>query len=132
MDDAPTSAAVPVHPVVNLALGFAGAAAGGVLGYFAFGWLAQQGFYAVALPGVFLGIGAGLLAGRRSLTLAVVCGIVALALGVFAEWKHFPFIKDASFGYFISHLSDLKPVTQLLIALGGIGGAWFTWRARST
>ena len=130
MDPAPTSAAVPVNPAVNLALGFAGAAVGGMLGYFAFGWLAQQGFYAVALPGVLLGVGAGLLSKRRSTTLAVVCGIAALALGVFAEWKHFPFIKDASFGYFLSHLSDLKPVTLLMIALGGIAGAWFSWRTR--
>ena len=54
MDAAPPSAAVPVHPAVNLALGLAGAEMGGVLGYFAFDWLAQQGFFAAALPGVFL------------------------------------------------------------------------------
>jgi len=130
MDPAPPSTAARVNPAVNLALGFAGAAMGGVLGYFAFGWLAQQGFYAVALPGVFMGLGAGFLSKRRSSTLVVVCGIAALALGLFAEWRHFPFIKDASFPYFVSHLSDLKPITLLLIALGGLGGAWFAWRAR--
>jgi hypothetical protein len=130
MDPVASPSAVPVNPAVNLALGFAGGAVGGLLGYFAFGWLAGQGFYAVALPGVLMGLGAGLCSKRRSITLVVVCGAAALALGVFAEWKHFPFIKNASFSYFISHLSDLKPITLLLIALGGVGGAWFAWRAR--
>jgi hypothetical protein len=117
MDDAAKPAALPVNPVVNFALGLAGAAAAGALGYVAFSWLAQQGFYGLALPGVLLGVGAGLTAQRRSLALAVVCGVSALALSLFAEWKHFPFIKDGSLGYFLSHLSDLRPLTLLMIAL---------------
>ena len=44
----------------------------------------------------------------RSMALAVVCGVLALALGIFAEWKHFPFAKDDSFTYFVSHLLDLR------------------------
>jgi hypothetical protein len=96
-----------------------------VLGYLAFGWLAAQGFYALALPGVLLGLGAGVLAKRRSMAMAVVCGFLALALGVFAEWKHFPFAKDASLKYFLTHLPDLRQLTLILIGLGGFGGFWF-------
>ena len=47
-----------------------GAVAGGILGYFAFGWLLGQGFYALMLPGGLLGLGAGL-AKNRSVLLAV-------------------------------------------------------------
>jgi hypothetical protein len=114
-----------VSPVANTAFGLAGAAIGGVAGYFAFGWLAGQGFYALALPGVLLGLGAAVLAKIRSMALAVACGILALALGIFAEWKHFPFAKDDSFTYFVSHLFDLRPFTLIMIGLGGFGGFWF-------
>jgi hypothetical protein len=121
----------PVNPLIGLALGVAGALAGGIVGYFAFGWLAGQGFYALALPGVLVGVGAGWFPRERSLPLAVGCGILALVLGVFAEWKHFPFVKDESFGYFVTHLSDLRPFTLLMLAVGAVAGFWFAWRVGS-
>jgi hypothetical protein len=117
-------------PALNVALGLLGAAIGGALGYVAFCWLLRQGFYALMLPGVFLGLGCGLALKRRSLPLAMVCGLAALVLGIFAEWKNRPFVKDDSFGYFIGHLQDLQPFTLLLLALGGAGGFWFASRVR--
>ena len=95
------------------------------MGYLAFGWLVSQGFYALALPGVLLGLGAGGLAKRRSMAFAVVCGVMALGLGVFTEWKHIPFAKDDSLKYFLTHLPDLRPLTLIFIGLGGFGGFWF-------
>jgi hypothetical protein len=111
--------------MVNAGLGLAGAATGGVLGYLAFGWLAAQGFYALALPGVLLGLGAAVLAKKRSMPMAVACGILALGLGGFAEWKHFPFAKDDSLAYFLTQLADLRPLTLIFICLGCFGGFWF-------
>jgi hypothetical protein len=119
----------PVNPLIGLGLGVAGALAGGIVGYFVFGWLAGQGFYAVALPGVLVGVGAGWFPRERSLPLAVGCGILALLLGLFAEWKHFPFVKDESFGYFITHVLDRRPFTLLMLALGAFAGFWFAWRS---
>jgi len=103
-----------------------GAALGGLLGYFAFGWLAHQGFYAVALPGALLGAGAGLFLKQRSMALAITCGVAALALGIFSEWRIFPFIADPGFGYFLAHLHLLPPVKLLMLLLGGVFGFWFS------
>jgi hypothetical protein len=116
--------------VLDVARGLFGAALGGALGYLAFGWLLKQGFYALMLPGVLLGVGCGLALKRRSLPLAIVCGVAALALGLFAEWKHAPFVRDGTFAYFIAHLQDLRPFTLLLLALGAVGGFWFARRVR--
>ena len=104
-------------------LGFGGALVGGALGYFAFSWLLGQGFYGLILPGGLLGLGAGV-ARPRSAVLAVVCGLAAVALGLFTDWRFEPFVKDASPGYFLLHLHPLKPVTLLMIGAGGVIGFW--------
>lgn len=104
-----------------------GAVVGGTLGYFAFFWIAGQGFYAMVLPGGLLGIGAGL-AKNKSLLLAIGCGVVALALGLFTEWRFAPFKKDDSLGYFLVHAWELKPITLLMIVAGGFVGFWMPFR----
>lgn len=116
---------------INIARGAGGAAVGGAAGFLGFGWLASQGFYAAALPGIALGVGAGLAAKQRSLTLAILCAVAALLLSILAEWKNFPFVRDESFSYFVTHLADLRPVTLLMLALGTAGGFWFPWRANN-
>jgi hypothetical protein len=112
-------------PFVNTVRGLLGAAVGGAAGYFVTGWLARQGFYAMAVPGATLGLGAGLLVAKRCPGVAIVCGVLALALGLFTEWRNFPFIADHSFSYFLRHLGDLRPLTMILIGLGTLGGYWF-------
>jgi hypothetical protein len=103
------------QPIV---LGLLGAAVGGCVGYFAFFWIARQGFYALVLPGALLGWGAGLASRRRSTALAAICAVAGLALGIAAEWRFAPFAADASLPYFLAHLHALRPVTLLMIALG--------------
>ena len=112
-------------PIAHIARAIAGALVGAMVGYGLFAWLVQQGFYALAIPGAALGLGCGLSTRRRSLPTGVVCGVLAILLGLFMEWRFFPFVKDGSLSYFISQLGELKPVTLLMIALGGIFGAWF-------
>lgn len=104
-------------------LGLGGALVGGVLGYFAFGWLLGQGFYGLILPGGLLGLGAGV-ARPRSILLAVVCGLAAVALGLFTQWRFALFAKDESLRFFLLHLHHLKPVTLLMIGVGGGIGFW--------
>jgi hypothetical protein len=112
---------LPLKPV---GLGVLGAVAGGVLGYLAFMWAARQGFYALVLPGAALGLGCGLAARSGPGLLSIACGIAGLGLGFFSEWKLAPFIADDSLGYFVTHLHELRPMTLILIALGG----FFAWR----
>ena len=106
------------HRQQTIALGLLGAAIGGSVGYFAFFWVARQGFYAIILPPALMGLTAGYFARGRSTPLAIVCAIAGLALGLYTEWRFAPFIKDGSLLYFITHVHQLKPLTLLLLALG--------------
>lgn len=120
----------PFHPGTSLALGGVGAVLGGVAGWFLFFWIVRQGFYALALPGALLGIGAGALVRHRSIPFAVACGAGSMVLGALAEWRFRPFIQDDSLGYFVAHLHELQPMTLTFIALGGFFGFWLPFRAR--
>jgi hypothetical protein len=114
--------------VANFARGLAGAVLGGVIGWFAFFWIARQGFYMLALPGGLLGVGASMLMRRGSLPFAVVAGLAATALGVIAEWRLAPFTADASLSYFLAHVHQLRPFTLIMIAIGGFIGFWMPFR----
>ncbi|MCP5520668.1 MAG: hypothetical protein H7A46_03875 [Verrucomicrobiales bacterium] len=100
---------------------------GGALGYSLFFWLTGQGFYGLVLPGGLLGLGAGLFRPTSRL-LPVVCGILAGALGLFTEWRFAPFAADGSPGYFLSHVHQLRPITLLMILVGGLIGFWVPFR----
>ena len=108
-----------------LILGIVGGVVGGAVGVVLFGWVLRQGFYALLLPGALTGLGCWTLARRRSLTLGIVCGVVGLGLGLFAEWHYRPFLADPGFGYFITHLHDLTRVTLLMTLGGALLGFWF-------
>ena len=108
----------------NWLLGILGAIAGGVLGYFAFSFLVGQGLYAMVLPGALVGLGCGYLSGMESKMLGCVCGVGALLLSIYIEWDFFAFTKDRSFAFFVSHLHQLKPMTMLMIAVGGMMAFW--------
>ena len=106
-------------------LGLLGAAVGGALGYLAFFWIAGQGFYGLVLPGAALGFGCELLSGGKSYGLGIVCGLLALVLGLLTEWRFAPFVADGSLSYFLTHLGDLKAFTLMSLAAGGLFAFWF-------
>jgi membrane protein YqaA with SNARE-associated domain len=109
--------------VSNL-LGVIGGVVGGYVGYWLFVWITRQGFYALVVPGALLGLGCGLLARHPSTLRGVVCGAAAVALALFTEWSMFPFNADPSVSYFLAHVGSLKPVTLLMIGLGGVAAYW--------
>ncbi len=110
---------------LRLARGLAGAIAGGVVGYFAFYWLYKNGLYALMVPGLLLGLGAGWAARGRSVLLGAVCLIAAAALGVYSEWTIGPFKKDPSLVFFITHLHALPVIKLVMIGLGAAAAFWF-------
>lgn len=113
--------------VRNLLAGSGCALIGAVVGHFAFLWIARQGFYALLLPGFLAGIGGGLRAKDRSTLRAIISGVIALAAGLFSEWRFAPFMADTSLGYFMTHLHQLRPITLLMIAGGTAAGFWFSY-----
>lgn len=111
--------------IANWLLGVIGGVIGGVLGYYTFFFIARQGLYAMVVPGALVGLGCGFLSGFKSTTLGMICGISSVLLGFFTEWQFAPFVRDSSFSYFISRVHSLKPMTLVLIAIGGVFGFWF-------
>jgi len=108
-----------------LILGIVGGVVGGAVGVVLFGWMYRQGFYALLLPGALGGLGCSALAKRPSRTLGIVCGVLGLVLGLFAEWRYCWFLDDPGLGYFITHLHELTAVTLLMMLGGALLGYWF-------
>ena len=124
--NAETSYQVKVtHAIRDMALGAAGGLLGGCLGFFLFSLIAREGFYAIAPPGALVGLGCGCLSGRKSLLLGILCAVLGLLVGIVAEWRSAPFVKDSGFSFFLLHLHKLSPVTQILISLGALLAFWF-------
>ena len=112
----------------SIALALLAATVGGCVGYFAFFWIVNQGFYAIMLPPALVGLAAGYCTPRRSQPLAIACGIAGLALGLYTEWRFAPFIVDNSLSYFITHVHQLKPITQLMLVIGSLASYYFALR----
>lgn len=102
---------------------------GAALGYMGFVWLMGQGYYALALPGGAAGLVAGI-PRSRTLVAPILCGIVAVGAGLIAEYRFAPFLADQSPSYFLSHVTDLRPATMVLIGVGGVIGFWIPFRRR--
>jgi hypothetical protein len=111
--------------IVSNVLGLIGAAAGGTLGFFLFGWAVKQGFYAMIVPGALLGLGCAVLARHPSRIRGAVCGVAGLLLGFYTEWSFFPFDADDRLSYFSTHVHQLTPLSLLMIGLGGLSAYWF-------
>jgi len=104
-----------------------GAAAGGFFGYALFVALARRGYHGLAVPGGLLGLGAGLFK-TRSKAIPVICGLAALALGLFAEWRLEASAADFSLADFLLHIYQLPRFTLLMIAAGAAIGFYVPFR----
>jgi hypothetical protein len=111
------------------ALAIGCACAGAVFGYLAFALALRRGIYAVVFPGGFLGLAAGI-PRNRSPIVAVLCGIFATAASLLTEYRFAPFVADDGLRYFLLHMFDLRPLTSISIAVGGLIGFWVPFRRR--
>lgn len=114
----------------NDALALLAGVAGGMAGYLGFLWIAGQGFYALVLPGAMVGLCASIFK-SRSLAVCIVCGVMALCIGLFTEWRFAPFARDGSLYYFLAHVHQLRPLTTILIAAGALVGFGVPFRNRN-
>ncbi len=101
-----------------------GGAVGGFVGYKAFSWLYDHGYYGMMIPGGLLGLGCGMLARHSSQIRGVVAAVAGLLLGLFTEWQFFPFRADGSFSYLLTHVHQILSVHLLMIGLGGFFAYW--------
>ncbi len=112
--------------ILSPVLSLLGAVGGAILGVLLFGWILQQGFYALAIPGAALGLGCLLASPDRSQIRGVMCGVVAVVLGYFVEWRYRPFLEpNEGLAYFAAHLPQLSVLTHVMIAVGAIVAFWW-------
>jgi hypothetical protein len=123
---APMSGARQAFVIVR---GIVGAVIGGAIGYLVFRWLAKSGFYGMIIPGAMLGLGAGLAARGQSVTLGILSAAAALVLSVIAEWSLFPFVRDGSLFYFVTHVHTLPAIKLIMMAIG-VGLAYWLGQGR--
>jgi len=113
------------RPAAGIVLGLAGALVGGAIGHFLFLAMASQGFYAMVLPGALVGLGCGLLSGRRSVPLGVACAVIGLVVSVLTAWRFRPFVPDRSLSFFLKHLHELGGRSLIMILAGAAFAFWF-------
>ena len=109
-----------------------GAIAGGALGFLVHGVALMSGIHTQVAVGAGVGLGGGLMGGRRSIAWGIGIGTISLGLTLLVEWPCWrnethvlSSIPDHSFGYFITHPQDLEWKRQLsFVAAAGIG-FWF-------
>jgi hypothetical protein len=107
-----------VNRMISTTLGVIGGVVGGVSGFALFFWIANQGLYALVLPGAAIGLGCGLLARHPSVPRGIACAVAAIGLGLYTEWKFRPFVVDDRFPYLVTHFYALQPITLIMIGLG--------------
>lgn len=126
------------RPAAAIVFGVVGALVGGAVGHLLFLAMAKRGFYAMVLPGAFVGLGCGLLSRRRSVPLGIACGVLGLVVGVLTEWLYAPFVQDKSLSFFLAHIHELSGRSLIMMlagagfafwfGLGRRGGVWFRSR----
>jgi hypothetical protein len=118
--------------LVTFVPGLIGAAVGGVLGFYAYDWIRQQGFFALVIPGALAGLACGFCSVDHSKIRGGICALIALMAGFISYWRTFnpAFETDGTLIDLISKSYQLNPVTQIMIALGTFLGFW--WGREST
>jgi membrane protein YqaA with SNARE-associated domain len=110
--------------LISTILAAIGGVVGGFVGYHAFFWVVNQGYYGMMIPGGLLGLGCGMLARHASHVRGAVAGLAGLGLGVFTEWKFAPFRADPGLVYMLTHIHELVPIHLIMIVLGGFFAYW--------
>jgi hypothetical protein len=104
-----------------------GAAAGGLFGYALFLLLVRRGYHGLTVPGGLLGLGAGLFR-TKSKAIPIICGVAALVLGLFTQWRLEAYFAGITLTDFLLHVHQLAPFTLLMIGAGSAIGFYVPFR----
>lgn len=97
---------------------------GGTVGYFAFRLAEREGYFAIALVGACIALGAGFFARRRHLGWGLAVGVLAVAATAVVEWQH-SYRADETFWSFVAHFGSLSTKSKLSYLAVGLAGVWF-------
>ena len=103
-------------PIKNFIFGVLGGITGGVVGGFICRFLADQGLYAVVIPGALVGLGFGLAAKKGHIVFGLVSGIMGLLAGLMTQWLVYS--NEPSFFKLVAELKDYHVMTFILLGLG--------------
>lgn len=101
-----------------------GAILGGATGYLVFRLLEGRGYFAIAVVGACLAVGAGLGARRRHFGWGLLIGVLAIAVTAVVEWRH-TMRAEESFWNFVTHPGSLSVKSQWSYVVVGLAGVWF-------
>jgi hypothetical protein len=106
--------------------GIVGALLGAAVGYVAFFTLLNRaGLYAMVLPGALIGIGRVMGSKTKSIPLGIVCGVAAVVLSLYLEWRVTPLPEGATFIEFLQRLPDRPFRSQASLIAGPLMALWF-------
>lgn len=110
----------------RILLAVLGAALGGGAGVLVYLWLLDQGFGALAVVGIGIGLGAKLLGGAAARGLAIYLIPFAAVLSLIAYYIRWPLNEAHSFWAFLGMLpSALGPVWAVMILFGVFAAYYF-------
>ena len=112
-------------PLLQVIASIVGALVGAIVGYAGFFWVASHGFYALALPGIFLGLGCGALSFAKSRWRGAACGAAGLCFCIFTEWRRVVPDGKTTFVQFAMQFPHEDTITLILLAVGTVGAFWF-------
>ena len=110
--------------ILGVVLGLVGAIIGGAVGVALVYWLRNQGFYAMMIPGAFVGLGAHVASPYPSNLRGAILGVAGLFVGVVTEWAVF-WSGDPKFTVFLQEFPKQPTITFLMIGAGAIMAYWF-------
>lgn len=104
----------------TLAIAIVGGVVGAVVGYGVFRTLLNFGMYAAAIPGAFVGLGAGFKLKQRFVPIGIVACVMALIAGVLSDFE-----RTVGHNGFMDYLTGQSVMTYIMLALGTACGFWF-------
>lgn len=104
-------------PVKNLLAGLVGAVVGGIVGFFIYQWLFNNGYSGPVVPPACVGLGFGLAARKRHIAFGFISAVLAVGATMFTVWK-IRLVDGTSFTDFLEWYMDKNTFGWVMVAIG--------------